>query len=85
MFRYDPRGIMLSVGGFRRRPAHMPGNIMGTLQQQIAEEFLAQLEQSKKFSDGKVEKLRAVLFGQKKPKADDFVKIFTEPDEGDIK
>jgi hypothetical protein len=58
---------------------------MATLQQEIAEKFLAQLEESKKVSANKVEKLRAALSGQKKPKVDDFVRIFTEPDEGDIK
>jgi hypothetical protein len=45
---------------------------MATLQQQIAENFLAQLEESKKISADKVEKLRAALSCQKKPKADDF-------------
>ncbi len=58
---------------------------MATLQQQIAEKFLAQLAQSKEVSAEKVEKLRTTFSTSRKPKADDFVKIFTEPDHGDIK
>jgi hypothetical protein len=58
---------------------------MATLQQQIAEKFFAQLAQSKELSAEKVAKLRTALSASKKPKADDFVKIFTEPDHGDIK
>ena len=57
---------------------------MPTLQQIIAEKFLAQLK-DKKVSDGKIEKIRSALATQKKPKAEDFVKIFTEADDGDIK
>ena len=58
---------------------------MATLQQQIAEKFLAQLIESKGVSAEKVEKLRSALAAEKKPKADDFVRIFSEPDHGDIK
>jgi len=58
---------------------------MATLQQRIAEKFLAQLAESKEVSAEKVEKLRTALSAAKKPKADDFVKIFTEPDHGDVK
>jgi hypothetical protein len=58
---------------------------MATLQQRIAEKFLAQLAESKEVSAEKVEKLRTALSTAKKPKADDFVKIFTEPDHGDVK
>ncbi|MDP8985907.1 MAG: hypothetical protein M3N97_12915 [Pseudomonadota bacterium] len=58
---------------------------MATLQQRIAEKFLAQLTQSKEVSAEKIEKLRTALSATKKPKADDFVKIFTEPDHGDVK
>lgn len=57
---------------------------MATLQQQIAEKFLAQLAESKQVSAEKIEKLRSALGAEKKPKADDFVSIFTEPDHGDI-
>lgn len=58
---------------------------MATLQQQIAEKFLKQLTESTDISAEKIERLRVTLSGEKKPKADDFVKIFTEPDHGDIK
>lgn len=58
---------------------------MATLQQQIAEKFLKQLAESPKVSAEKVEKLRLALTASKRPKADDFVKIFTEPDHEDIK
>ncbi len=57
---------------------------MPTLQQQIAEKFLAQLGNSMEISVEKIEKLRAILTATKKPKPDDFVRIFTEPDQGDI-
>jgi hypothetical protein len=58
---------------------------MATLQQRIAEKFLAQLAESKEVSAEKVEKLRTALSAVKKPKADDFSKIFAEPDHGDVK
>jgi DNA-binding phage protein len=58
---------------------------MATLQQRIAEKFLAQLAESKEVSAEKVEKLRTALSAGKKPKVDDIVKIFTEPDHGDVK
>jgi len=58
---------------------------MPTLQQQIAEKFLAQLAESKEISAEKIEKIRSALAAQKKPKPDDFVRIFTEADHGDIK
>ncbi len=58
---------------------------MATLQQQIAEKFLDQLAASTEVSAEKIERLRAALYGVKKPKADDFVNIFVEPDHGDIK
>jgi hypothetical protein len=58
---------------------------MATLQPQIAEKFLTQLAESKEVSAQKIEKLRSALSAEKKPKADDFLKIFSEPDHGDIK
>lgn len=58
---------------------------MATLQQQIAEKFLKQLAESPEVSTEKIEKLRLAISAPKRPKADDFVKIFTEPDHGDIK
>jgi hypothetical protein len=58
---------------------------MATLQQQIAEKFLNQLAESPEVSTEKIEKLRLAISAPKRPKADDLVKIFTEPDHGDIK
>ena len=58
---------------------------MATLEQQIAEKFLGQLAESKAVSAEKIEKLRSALSAARKPKAEDFVKIFSEPDHGDIK
>lgn len=58
---------------------------MATLQQQIVEKFLAQLAESKEVSSEKVARLRAALAAAKKPKADDFARIFIEPDLGDVK
>ncbi|MEW5980137.1 MAG: hypothetical protein AB1898_30450 [Acidobacteriota bacterium] len=58
---------------------------MGTLQQQIAAKFLAKLAESKQVDADKIEQLRKLLTGSKKPKADDFVKIFTLPSGRDIK
>ena len=58
---------------------------MATLQQQIADKFFAQLTESKEVSAQQIEKLRSALLAERKPKADDFVKIFSEPDYGDVK
>jgi hypothetical protein len=58
---------------------------MATLQQQIAEKFLGKLEESKDIDAGKIDRLRTLLANNKKPKADDFVKIFSEPVGGDLK
>jgi hypothetical protein len=58
---------------------------MATLQQQIADKFLNQLAESTDVSTEKIEKLRSALSAAKRPKTEDFVKIFTEPDHGDIK
>jgi hypothetical protein len=58
---------------------------MATLQQQIAEKFLDRLAESKEISAEKREKLRLALAADKKLKADDYVKIFSDPDHGDVK
>ena len=58
---------------------------MATLQQRIADKFLKQLAESTEVSTEKIEKIRAALSAAKKPKSEDLVKIFTEPDHGDIK
>lgn len=52
---------------------------MTTLQQQIAEKFLAALAKDKNFDAAKLEALRRLLGESKKLKADDFVGIFSTP------
>jgi len=56
-----------------------------TLQQQIAEKFLAKLAQSKNVDAGKIEQLKELLADTKKLKPDDFVKVFSAPAGGDVK
>jgi hypothetical protein len=58
---------------------------MATLQQKIAEKFLTKLAQSKDVDAECVAQLRMLLADSKKPKADDFVKIFSLPPGGDLK
>ena len=58
---------------------------MATLQQQIAEKFLAKLPESKQVDADKIEQLGQLLADGKKVKADDFVKIFSLPAGGDVK
>ncbi len=58
---------------------------MGTLQQQVALKFLAKLAESQQVDAGKIQQLRKLLTDSKKPKADDFMKIFTLPAGEDIK
>ncbi|MCA9464098.1 MAG: hypothetical protein KC643_01405 [Nitrospira sp.] len=58
---------------------------MTTLQQKIAEKFLAKLAGSKDVDTAKVEELRILLADGKKPKADDFVSIFSLPAGADVK
>lgn len=58
---------------------------MSTIQQQIASKFLERLAESKQVDAGKIEQLRKLLAGSKRPKADDFVKIFSLPASGDVK
>ncbi len=58
---------------------------MTTLQQQIAEKFLAKLAESKDVDTGKIEQLKKLLAETNKLKADDFVKVFSAPADGDVK
>jgi len=58
---------------------------METLQQQIASKFLTKLAESKKVDADKIEQLRKLLTDSKKPKVDDFVKVFTLPVGEDLK
>ena len=58
---------------------------MPTLQEQIAEKFLAKLAECKDIDSEKIDQLRTLLANSKRPKTDDFVKIFTLPAGGDLK
>jgi hypothetical protein len=58
---------------------------MATLQQQIAEKFLAKLAESKDVDAEKIDQLRTLFANSRKPKADDLVKIFSLPAGGDLK
>jgi hypothetical protein len=58
---------------------------MATLQQQIAEKFLAKLAESEDVDAEKIDQLRSLLADSKRLKADEFVKIFLLPAGGDLK
>lgn len=59
---------------------------MPTLQQTISEKFLAKLAESKEVDAAKIDELRTLLLTDgKKPKADDFVRVFSLPAGGDLK
>jgi hypothetical protein len=58
---------------------------MATLQQTIAEKFLVKLADSKDMDGAKIDELRTLLADGKKPKAEDFVRIFSLPAGGDLK
>lgn len=58
---------------------------MATLQQIIADKFLATLAAGKDVDAEKIKQLRELLAHGKKPKADDFVKVFTGSTGGDVK
>ncbi|EGE55963.1 hypothetical protein RHECNPAF_780013 [Rhizobium etli CNPAF512] len=57
---------------------------MSTLQKIIADKFLATLAESKEVDAEKIEKLRKLLEGSKKPKAEDFIQVFSAPAGGDV-
>ena len=58
---------------------------MATLQQKIAETFLAKLAEAKEIDAAKLAQIKALLAADKKPKVDDFVKVFSMPAGGDLK
>jgi hypothetical protein len=58
---------------------------MATLQQQIAEKFLAKLAVSSDLDAAKIDQLRKLLADHKKPKVDDLMKIFSSTDDEDLK
>lgn len=59
--------------------------LVAKLQQQIAEKFLARVAESKEVDAEKIDQIRSLLADGKKIKPDDFVKIFSLPEGGDLK
>ncbi len=57
---------------------------MATLQQQIAEKFLAKLAHAEGYDKKKISAIRALLASGKKLKADDLVRVFSAPADGDL-
>jgi hypothetical protein len=57
---------------------------MATLQKIIADKFLCKLSESKSVSGAQIDKLRGLLAEDKKPKPEDFAKIFSLTS-GDVK
>ena len=58
---------------------------MATLQQQIAEKFLAKLAKSKELDHEKIEQIRSLVADGKRIKAEDLVRVFSLPASGDLK
>lgn len=58
---------------------------METLQKKIAGKFLKTLREGKTLDESKLAQLEKLLGDSKKPKSDDFIKIFTAPAGGDVK
>jgi hypothetical protein len=58
---------------------------MATLQKQIADKFLARLAESKDVDAEKIGQLRTLFADTRKLKADDLVKIFSQPAGGELK
>lgn len=67
-----------------RRESEQTWIIMSTLQQRIASKFLQKLAESKQVDARKIQRLRKLLTASKRPKADDFVKVFSLPAGGDL-
>lgn len=57
---------------------------MATLQQQIAEKFLAKLAASKEVDAKRIDQLRILLADSRKLKTDDLLKVFSQPAGGDL-
>jgi len=57
---------------------------MATLQQIIAERFLTKLSESEDIDGSQIDQLRALLAENRKPKPDDFMRIFSLSS-GDVK
>lgn len=58
---------------------------MPTLQQQVADKFLERLSESGALDTDRIDQFRTLLDGNKKIKADDLVKLFSQPLGNDVK
>lgn len=58
---------------------------MATLQNKIADKFLSSLAESGEVDAEKLELIRQLITKGKKPKADDFAKVFSTPKGGNVK
>ncbi len=58
---------------------------MANLQQKITEKFLADLAKGDVVHAEKIEQLRKLMLDGKKPKAEDFAKLFALPPGDDVK
>lgn len=72
---------MAALGNARQeRTAAVP-----TIQQQVAEKFLAKLAETATLEPDRIEQFRVLLSSGKKVKAEELVKLFSAPAGGDIK
>jgi hypothetical protein len=58
---------------------------MPTLQQQVADKFLERLSESGALDTDRIDQFRTLLDGNKKIRADDLVKLFSQPLGNDVK
>jgi preprotein translocase subunit Sss1 len=58
---------------------------MAKLQEQIVEKYLAALAESGEIDSEKIDQIRKILMRDKRPKPEEFVRIFTAPIGGEIK
>lgn len=66
------------------KPTNRRDWLMSTLQKTIADKFLAKLAEDEDFDSKTIEQITDLLAADKKPKADDFAKVFASDDAGDI-
>jgi hypothetical protein len=57
---------------------------MGTIQDEILEEFYRRLEKADGFTQAKMKQVRDLFSGSKKPKAADLMKVFSENPKADL-
>jgi hypothetical protein len=57
---------------------------MATLQQTISEKFIEKISELEEVDAEKIDQIRTLLANNKKPKPEDFIKIFSFPS-GDLK